>query len=305
MLPLIFKKRCYFNVVEINLYNTTADFFKMNDINKKLTAFFISDGTGITVEMLGHSLIAQFDHVIPEKITMPFINNPEAAEEAVKRINETKVKDGHRPIILSTLVNPSIAGIIQGADALYLDCFQVYIRQIEKELDLSASTNTGRSHTVQNTGYSRRIDAVNYALLCDDGQGSRHLNNADVILVGVSRCGKTPTCLFLALQYGIRAANYPLIPEDFERQSLPDTLHTFKNKLFGLTILPDRLHRIRQERRPNSDYSSLENCKREVRSAEFLIEREKLPLIDTTTRSIEEVATVIRQMPTLKDKTIS
>ncbi len=277
----------------------------MTDQNKKLTAFFISDGTGITVEMLGHSLIAQFDHVIPEKITIPFVDTNQSAREAVNRINSARNRDGHRPIILSTIVNSEIAGILQKADALYLDCFQIYIKQIENELEVNASHVSGRSHTVQNTEYSKRMDAINYSLLCDDGQGSKHLDNADVILVGVSRCGKTPTCLFLALQYGIRAANYPLIPEDFEKQALPPTLQNYKDKLFALTILPDRLHRIRQERRPDSKYASIENCKYEVRSAEALIEREKLPLIDTTTRSIEEVATVIRQRPQTKNKFIS
>ncbi len=274
----------------------------MNELDKKLTAFFISDGTGITVEMLGHSLLAQFDQVIPEKVTIPFIDSPQSAKNAVKRINSAYIRDGHRPIILSTLVDPKIAGIMQEANALYLDCFQIFIKKIESELDLNASHISGRSHAAQNTDYSKRIDAINYALLCDDGQGSKHLDNADVILIGVSRCGKTPTCLFLALQYGIRAANYPLIPEDFEEQSLPKTLRNFKDKLFGLTILPDRLHRIRQERRPNSEYASIENCKHEVRSAEALIEKEKIPLIDTTTRSIEEVSTVIRQRPQLKTK---
>ena len=236
----------------------------MEPSSKRLTAFFISDGTGITVEMLGHGLLGQFDHVIPERITIPFVNTKKSAIEAVSKINAAKQRDGHRPIILSTLVNPEISGIMQTADALFLDCFQVYLRQIERELDLSASHDSGRSHAVQNSTYSKRIDAINYSILCDDGQGSKHLDNADVILIGVSRCGKTPTCLFLALQYGIRAANYPLIPEDFQKRSLPDTLKNHRHKLFGLTILPDRLHRIRQERRPDSEYASIENCKYKI-----------------------------------------
>ena len=274
----------------------------MNGKENKLSAFFISDSTAITVEMLGHSLLAQFDHLTPEKITIPFINTETAALEAVQRINNAKTKDGYRPIILSTLVNSHISQIIQTADALFLDCFQIFIKRIEKELDLSASHVSGRSHTVENNDYSQRIDAINYSLLCDDGQGSKHLENADVILIGVSRCGKTPTCLFLALQYGILAANYPLIPEDFETEGLPNALKNYREKLFALTILPDRLHRIRQERRPDSKYASLENCKYEVRSAEALIEKQRLPLIDTTTRSIEEVATVIRQKTNIKKR---
>ena len=262
-------------------------------MNPKRTAFFVSDRTGITAEMLGHSLLTQFDDVALTDITLPFVDSEDKAKEAVIQIDLAGVRDGARPIIFSTLVDPALSGILQRANALYLDCFQVFIAPMEAELRVRSSHTVGRSHAVRNNNYYTRMDAVNFAMACDDGLSVKELHNANVVLVGVSRSGKTPTCLYLALQYGIRAANYPLIPEDFKSMKLPSSLEKFRGKLFGLTSRPDRLHRIREERRPGSGYASLESCEREVRAAEALMRQEGIPVLDTTTRSIEELATVI------------
>lgn len=259
----------------------------------KRTAFFVSDRTGITAEMLGHSLLTQFDDVTFTEVTLPFVDTEDKARETVARVNQTGRDDGGRPLIFSTLVNTELSGIVQQADALYLDCFQVFIAPMEIELGVHSSHTVGRSHSVKNGGYYSRMDAVNFALAYDDGLSTKDLSKADIILIGVSRSGKTPTCLYLGMQYGILAANYPLIPEDFSVMKLPATLEPHRGKMFGLTIRPDRLQRIRNERRPNSRYASLENCEREVRSAELLMRQEGIPVLDTTTRSIEELATVI------------
>jgi regulator of PEP synthase PpsR (kinase-PPPase family) len=264
------------------------------------TAFFISDRTGITAEMLGHSLLTQFDDVKFTEITVPFVDTEEKAWEAVARINRTGLADTSRPLVFSTLVNTELSGIVQQADALYLDCFQVFIAPMEAELGVHSSHTVGRSHSVRNNEYYNRMDAVNYALASDDGQSTKDLEAADIILVGVSRSGKTPTCLYLGLQYGIRAANYPLIPEDFTVMKLPGSLESHRNKLFGLTIRPERLQRIRNERRPGSRYASMENCEHEVRAAETLMRQENIPVLDTTTRSIEELATVILHQANLQ-----
>jgi regulator of PEP synthase PpsR (kinase-PPPase family) len=260
---------------------------------EKRTAFFVSDRTGITAEMLGHSLLTQFDDASFTEITLPFVDAPDKAAEAVNQINRAAQKDGRRPLVFSTLVDPALSGIVQQANALYLDCFQVFIAPMEEELGLKSSHTVGRSHSAKNNEYFERIEAVNFALGHDDGQSTKELHRADVILVGVSRSGKTPTCLYLALQYGIRAANYPLIPEDFAAMRLPEGVNKFRGKLFGLTIRPDRLQKIRDERRPGSRYATLENCEYEVRTAETLMRQENIPVLDTTTRSIEELATVI------------
>jgi regulator of PEP synthase PpsR (kinase-PPPase family) len=265
------------------------------------SAFFISDRTGITAEMLGHSLLTQFEQVEFSETTLPFIDSADKAQAAVEEINAAGLRDGVRPLVFSTLVDPDIGIVVTKANALVLDCFQIFIAPMEAELGIRSSHAVGRSHSVaDSSGYFRRIDAVNYALSYDDGQSTKELENADVILVGVSRSGKTPTCLYLALQYGVRAANYPLIPEDFGAMKLPSTLNRLRRKLFGLTILPDRLHQIRSERRPGSQYASLPNCAAEVREAEALMRNEAIPYLDTTKRSIEELASTIMHQASLQ-----
>jgi [pyruvate, water dikinase]-phosphate phosphotransferase / [pyruvate, water dikinase] kinase len=267
-----------------------------DSISSKRSAFFVSDRTGVTAEMLGHSLLTQFELVEFTETTLPFVDTPQKAEEAVKEINAAAARDGTRPIVVSTLVDTEVGAVLAKADGLVLDCFQIFIAPLEQELGMRSSHTVGRSHSAINSSYFRRIDAVNFALAYDDGQATKELSNSDVVLIGVSRCGKTPTCLYLALQYGIRAANYPLIPEDFGSMRLPGQLRPWRDKLFGLTIMPDRLHQIRSERRPGSKYASLSNCVSEVREAETLMRNENLPYLDTTHRSIEELAsTILRQ----------
>lgn len=262
----------------------------------KRTAYFISDRTGITAEMLGHSLLTQFENVRFQEETLPFIDTAAKAHEAVKQINKRAINDGVRPLVISTLVNTEIAGIVGNANALFLDCFEIFISPLEKELGVNASHEIGRTHNVNDyVNYHNRIDSLNYTLAHDDGVSTRGLDEADVILVGVSRCGKTPTCLYLALQYGVRAANYPLIPEDFSSMQLPAKLRPLRGRLYGLTIKPERLHQIRNERRPGSKYATIANCKFEVREAEALMRQEGIPYLDATSKSVEELATTILQ----------
>lgn len=258
------------------------------------TAFFVSDRTGITAEMLGHSLLTQFESIPFREVTVPFIDTPEKARELVARIDAAAREDGDRPVVVSTLVDLAIADIVSRANALFLDSFGIFIKPLEAELGMQAAHAMGRSHSANDfTNYHHRIDAVNYALAHDDGVSKRQLEEADIILVGVSRCGKTPTCLYLAMQYGIRAANYPLIPEDFSTMQLPPQLRGLKSRLHGLTIRPQRLHRIRNERRPGSKYATLENCEFEIREAESLMRQEGIIFQDATTKSVEELAVTI------------
>ncbi len=260
------------------------------------TAFFISDGTGITAETFGHSVLAQFDTVKIRQIRIPFIDNIDKADEAIRRINEHAITEGKRPIIFSTLVNPEINALMRQANGMFLDLFQTFVEPLELELDAKSTHSIGRSHNISDAeNYKNRIEAINFSLSHDDGQTGRDLQSADVILVGVSRSGKTPTTLYLAMQYGIKAANYPLIPEDFERNRLPEVLYAHKDKLFGLTIAADRLSEIRNERRPGSKYASPENCRYEVNEAESLMRREGIRWLSTTSKSIEEISTTILQ----------
>ncbi len=269
--------------------------------NPQRSAFFVSDRTAITAEMLGHSLLTQFDGLSLRETTLPFIDSLDKAQEAVQKINAAGVEDGVRPIIISTLAKTDIAAVVGQANALFLDCFQIFIAPLENELGARASHAIGRTHNVNDiVNYYKRMESVNYTLSHDDGVSTRDLAEADVILVGVSRCGKTPTCLYLSMQFGIRAANYPFIPEDFGSRLLPASLRPLRDKLYGLTITPTRLQSIRSERRPNSTYADLKNCEYEIREAESLMRRENIPFLDATSKSVEELATTIMQQAQLE-----
>ncbi len=257
----------------------------------KRAVFIISDSTGITAETFSHSVLSQFDQVQFEAQRVPFIDTPEKAAAVAERINQCATQKGEPPLVFSTLVNPQSVAQIRNAQCIFLDLFGTFVAPIEKALGMKSSHSVGRTHTGSQTAqYGRRIEAINFTLAHDDGQFVHGLREADVILVGVSRCGKTPTSLYLAMQYAVRAANFPLIPEDFERGCLPGVLQGFRNKLFGLSIDPERLSEVRQERRPNSQYASLGQCHYEVSQAERLMRMENIPWLSTTSKSIEEIS---------------
>ena len=259
------------------------------------TVFFVSDGTGITAETFGHSVLTQFDLRF-RQIRLPFIDTMDKAYEAARKINEAFVTDGQRPIIFSTLVKNDLSAVIRKSSGMHMDLIQTFVAPLEQELGVMSTHTIGRSHNiVDSEEYKNRIEAINYSLAHDDGQSHKNLSSADVILVGVSRSGKTPTSLYLAMQYGIKAANYPLIPDDFEREKLPTALHEFKNKIFGLSITPERLSEIRNERRAGSKYAAIENCRYEVNEAEKMMKREGIRWLSSTTKSIEEISTTILQ----------
>lgn len=262
--------------------------------NPERTVFYVSDGTGITAETFGHSLMTQFENLRVRQVRLPFVNSADKAHDALQRIDEQARADRHRPIVFSTLVDSEINEIVRRANCRFLDLFATFVEPLEQEFGLKSTHTIGRSHTSRDSErYNRRIDAINYSLAHDDGQAHADLASADVILVGVSRSGKTPTSLYLAMQHGIKAANYPLIPEDFERRRLPAALYAYKAKLFGLSIAPERLSEVRNERRPASRYASIENCRREVSDAEAMMRREGIRWLSTTNKSIEEIATTI------------
>jgi len=260
------------------------------------TVFFISDGTGITAETLAHSLLSQFEDQHFRQVRMPFVDTVDKARDCVAQILEAAARDGRRPIVVSTLVSPLVADTLRQADALILDFFSIFIAPLEAELGARSTHAVGRSHGRANTRiYAERMEAINFTLAHDDGVTDHDLELSDVILVGVSRCGKTPTSLYLAVQFGLKVANYPLIPDDFERNKLPGTLEKHRQKLFGLTIGPERLAQIRRERRPDSHYASLDNCRYEVEAAQKLMRREGIRWLDSTSKSIEEIAATLRQ----------
>ncbi|MGH8765774.1 MAG: posphoenolpyruvate synthetase regulatory kinase/phosphorylase PpsR [Burkholderiales bacterium] len=270
-------------------------------MTQRRTVFFVSDGTGITAQMLGNSLLTQFEGVEFDQITLPFIDSTDKAQECLERIEREALRGNGQPIVFSTLVNGDVREVVRRADALFVDFFETFIVPLESGLGVKSSHTIGRSHSATDKQeYKQRIEAINFSMAHDDGASHRELADADVILVGVSRSGKTPTSLYLALQFGVKAANYPLIPEDFSRGELPTALRQHKRKLFGLTITPERLREIRQERRPGSQYADVENCRYEIAEAEKMMRREDIRWINSTTKSIEEIATTILRELSLK-----
>ncbi len=257
------------------------------------TVFFVSDQTGVTAETLGHSLMTQFEGLEFRPVTLPFVSSVDKAHEAVRRIDRAASDEGLRPIIFSTLVQDELRDIVMNANGLFLDLFSAFVGPLERELNTRSTHRAGRAHGIADlAAYTMRINATNFALANDDGTGGDYAH-ADVVLVGVSRVGKTPTCVYLALQYGVFAANYPLTEDDLEAGKLPARLEPFRRKLFGLTIRPERLQQIRTERRPESRYASRAQVQYELRAADAMFVRFGVPSLDTSESSIEEIASRI------------
>jgi len=262
--------------------------------NNKRTVFFVSDSTGITAETFGHSLLSQFESIQFENIVLRYIDDFAKAEQACHQIEEVAKTDAQPPLVFSTLVDPKLRHVIANSSGMWFDIFEVFIAPLQSALHQTPMHTAGRSHGVRDLQhYSARIDAVNFTVQNDDGVSTRHYNEADIVLVGVSRTGKTPTCLYMALHYGVSAANYPLTEEELLQTDLPSELKPHQDKLFGLTISAERLHRIRSERRPDSRYASLSQCRLELNQADDLFQVAHIPVVNTTTMSVEEIATTI------------
>lgn len=256
--------------------------------------YFVSESTAITAQTLGNSLLSQFEDVEFDRHYMPYINSVEKAEELVEELNDVAEESGIIPVVFATMPDSDIDATLRTADCHYYELFSGYLKQLSEAIGVTPSYRFGLSHGISNSRtYDKRMDVVNYSLTHDDGMILHDLDEADIILVGVSRCGKTPTSLYLALQFGIKAANYPLTEEDFERGSFPDVLRNNIKKLVAITIDPLRLQEIREKRRPGSKYASLQICQQEVRQAEAYFKRYGLAAIDSTTQSIEELASQI------------
>ena len=262
--------------------------------NNKRTVFFVSDSTGITAETFGHSLLSQFESIQFENIVLRYVDDLPKAEQACRQIEAVTKSEGQPPLVFSTLVEPKLRHIIANSGGLWFDIFEAFIAPLQSALHETPAPMAGRSHGVGDLKhYSARIEAVNFAVQNDDGVSTRHYDEADIVLLGVSRTGKTPTCLYMALHYGVHAANFPLTEEELLQTQLPPELKPYQDKLFGLTISAERLHRIRSERRPDSRYASLSQCRLELNQAEDLFQASHIPVINTTTMSVEEIATTI------------
>ena len=256
------------------------------------TAFYISDGTAITSEVFGHALLSLFPMTF-EHVTISFVETVEKALDAKAEINKVTKRSGEPALVFHTFVNPEIREIIDSCDGVIYNFLEHFVSPLEGHLGIKAKPKAHRTHSIHEDSYDFRIEAVNYALTNDDGGKVDNYENADVILVGVSRSGKTPSSLYLALQYGIKAANYPFTDDDMDELKLPEVLKAHKKKLFGLTIDAQRLMDIRNERMSNSKYASARQCRMEVREVEKLYKKEKIPYLNTTKYSVEEITAKI------------
>lgn len=256
--------------------------------------FFISDSTGITAETLGHSLLTQFESVKFDIQVLRYIDSVEKAQQAHQAIVDIGKSTNSRPLVFSTVVDAELRNILAQGKVQFFDFMEEFISPLEKELATSAISQVGHSHaaTVDNE-YEHRMDAVTYALKNDDGGDTRHYDQADIIIIGVSRSGKTPTCLYLALHYGLYAANYPFVEQELDNNRLPKVLQPYQDKLFGLGISAERLHQIRSSRRPDSRYAAMHQCQYEVRQLDALFRQYGIPHLDVTRLSVEEIATSI------------
>ena len=259
--------------------------------------YFLSNRTAITAETLGQSLLAQFPDVRFSSVTIPYVDNIEKTHAIVARINRENSNTRLQPIVISTMVDEEISKILHQSVALVLDPLERFLPDLESLLKQDSVHQTQLSHRIINqTVYESRIDAIDFSMIHDDGGTTRSYDKADTIIVGVSRSGKTPTCLYLALQFGLKAANYPITEEDIDSETLPKPINPYKNKLFGLTTNAERLSYIRKERRPDSRYASLEQCRKEIKAAEIMFNNFNIPYLNTTTISIEEIATKVVEL---------
>jgi len=266
-------------------------------------AFVISDRTGLTAEAMAHSLLSQFPSIEFQTETLPFVDTADKARELVGKLGETTAKTGQLPLLFVTLVDDEIREIIQSANAVVFDLFDTFIGPMEKELGFESSHSVGKSHGVADVAeYTSRIAAVHFSLATDDGLETDHYRKADIILIGVSRCGKTPTSLYLSMHFGLFASNYPLTDDELHSRRLPDVLERYRDKVFGLTIDPFRLLQIRQERYAGESYSSIEACQKEVAAVEAIYRATEVPFINTTRMSIEEISATIMHRSGLKRK---
>lgn len=266
---------------------------KLMPAREKRHAFIVSDRTGLTAEAMAHSLLSQFPGIDFQIESFTFVDTPGKAQRLVERCRNLQEQSGHLPLIFLTMVDDSLRALFERQDVPIFDLFHAFIGPMERHLGMKSSHTIGKSHGVNDEqAYTSRIAAVHFALQTDDGMDLEHYGQADLIIVGVSRCGKTPTSLYLSLHYGLFVANYPLTDHELEHKQMPAALEGHAHKLFGLTIDPFRLLQIRQQRY-QGDYSSASTCQREIAQAEALFRSQNIPWLNTTRMSVEEIGAMI------------
>ena len=273
-----------------------------DDSDPVVPVFFLSDSTGISAETMGNALLIQFPDAKFERTTIPFISTVEHAREVVAMLDE-QMEGAVTPLVFTTAAEDGVREELNRTRAPLIDFFGMHMQRVESILGRSGRREAARLHGVGDIKrYNSRMAAVEFTIEHDDGQSLRAMDRADVILLAPSRCGKTPTSMYLALQHGLFVANYPLVDEDLERSDLPGPVAAYADRCWGITTNVDRLSRVRNERRPGSRYASPEQCRWELRRAKQLFEAYRLPVVDSSAKSVEEISALILQNRTSRAK---
>lgn len=265
------------------------------------SVFYVSDSTAMTAKGLGKSLLAQFDNIAFIEYLRPYIDTEPKVLQLVNELKHAQVLDGQAPIIFASMMDETLMAALSSQVSGVIDILKPFMQQLELMMAEKSSRAVGRAHNASNVDvYKKRIEAIDFTLATDDGLQINNYDHADIILLGISRSGKTPTALYLTLNFGLKVANFPFTADDLPRFTLNPAHERNRFKLIGLMISPARLQSIRRERRPESKYADHLQIMLELDALNELFFREKIPFIDTTTRSVEEIAASIMSIVSIR-----
>lgn len=260
---------------------------------KSKDVYFLSGSTGILAEDLGKALLCQFPEISFNEEKIPFIRTEEDAWKAREHI--LKRSSGRHPLVFSTIMNPELIGILDAPEIEFFNICDTYLNRLAELLEAEPLRESGFSRHLDDTTMAKRVSAIQYCIAHDDGSLTRDYDEAEVILLGVSRSGKTPVSVYLATQMGIKTANYPLVCEDLNAYRLPMDIIRNKKRVVGLSTTPEILHHIREKRYKDSSYAKLATCVKELSQAHQIFLNYQIPVIMSDGRSIEETATQVAQ----------
>ncbi|WP_028582415.1 pyruvate, water dikinase regulatory protein [Desulfogranum japonicum] len=250
--------------------------------------YYISGSTAILAEDMGRALLAQFSGFRFKEEKIPFIHTVAEAEEALNRILDQCKEE--KPLLFCTIMDQHTRDVFNHPDVLFFDIFLETLEKVETSLGVCALREPGYSRHFTMSKMTKRVDAIHYSLEHDDGTKPKDYDIADLILVGVSRTGKTPVSIYLATHMELKAANFPLTADHLGKHELPKEIVKNKSRAIGLTASPRYLHEIREKRYHGSTYASLDTCTRELQQARQLYRRYDLKTLNVEGRSIEELA---------------
>ena len=250
--------------------------------------YYVSGSTAILAEDMGKALLAQFHGIRFREEKIPFIHTPDDAKKALAHI--LRQSDGTQPLLFCTIMDQATRDVFNCPQVQFFDIFLNTLEALEKALESKALREPGYSRHFTISKMDKRVDAIHFSLEHDDGTRTAEYDEAEIILIGVSRSGKTPVSIYLATHMELKAANFPLTSDHLEHYELPKDIVRNRKRVVGLTSSPQYLHNIREKRYAGSSYASLANCTRELQQAKQLFMRHNIKILNVEGRSIEEIA---------------